>query len=91
MNLLSHTATLSALLLAMFQPGCALPEVVLDSPSPPITRAEVDLERYTRKAIGKKPEGVPWVAHVRAFDLNQDGYISKSEINELKNLIDSLK
>ncbi|MCH2613522.1 MAG: VCBS repeat-containing protein, partial [Opitutales bacterium] len=57
----------------MFQPGCAVPEVVLDSPSPPITRAEVDLERYTRKAIGKKPEGVPWVAHVRAFDLNQDG------------------
>ena len=60
-------------MLALFQPGCVPPEIVLDSPAPPITRAEIDLERYSREAIGKESESVPWIAHVKAFDLNQDG------------------
>ena len=73
MNLPRRTAILSALLLALFLSGCGPPEIVLDSPAPPITKAEVDLDRYTQMAIGNKSEAVPWIAHVRAFDLNQDG------------------
>ena len=73
MNLPRHTAILSALLLALFQPGCAPLEIVLDTPAPPITRAEIDLDRYSRKAIGKESKNVPWIAHVKAIDLDQDG------------------
>lgn len=73
MKLPRHTALLSLSLLALFQPGCAPYDGILDSPAPPITRSEVDLDRYFRKAIGKESNDVPWIAHVRAFDLDQDG------------------
>jgi len=68
-----HTAILSFSLLALIQSGCAPPDTTLDTPAPPIARAEVDLERYVRNEIGKKSDAAPWIAHVRAFDLNQDG------------------
>ncbi len=53
--------------------ACNRPTTTLDTPAPPLTRAEVDLDRYYGSAIGKTFDNVPWVAHVRAFDLNQDG------------------
>ena len=59
--------------LAVLQTACNPPDLTLDSPAPPITRAEVDLDRYIGEAIGKSFDDVPWVAHVRAIDLDQDG------------------
>jgi len=59
--------------LAVLQTACNPPDLTLDSPAPQITRAEVDLDRYIGEAIGKSFDDVPWVAHVRAIDLDQDG------------------
>ncbi len=59
--------------LALLQTACAPPNTSLNSPAPPSARAEVDLDRYFGKTIGKEFDDVPWIAHVRAFDLNQDG------------------
>ncbi len=73
MELPRLTTILSSASLVLFQSGCAPEITTLDSPAPPITQSEVDLDRYTQKAIGKTSEDVPWIAHVRAFDLNQDG------------------
>lgn len=59
--------------LALLLAGCSPEITTLDSPAPPITRSEVDLDRYFRTEIGKESANVPWIAHVQAFDLNQDG------------------
>ena len=60
-------------MLSLLQVGCAPEITTLDSPAPPITRSEVDLDRYFRSEIGEESANVPWIAHVRAFDLDQDG------------------
>ena len=67
------TSTILLASLALLLTACSRPDTTLDSPAPPITKAEIDLERYAGNPIGKEIEGVPWIAHVRAFDLNQDG------------------
>lgn len=66
-------SSISWIALALLLTACSRPDTTLDSPAPPITKAEIDLERYAGNPIGKKIEGVPWIAHVRAFDLDQDG------------------
>lgn len=61
--------------LAAIQSGCRPSDTTLDSPAPPITRTEEALDRYLRESIGKEnaQDDVPWIAHVRAVDLDQDG------------------
>ncbi len=57
----------------IFQTACHPTPSSLDTPAPPITKETVDLDRYFGQAIGKELDDVPWIAHVRAIDLNQDG------------------
>ena len=59
--------------LVSLQTGCRPIDTTLDTPAPPITEAEIDLDRYTRQTVGEQIDDVPWIAHVRAFDLDQDG------------------
>ena len=59
--------------LFLLQVGCSPELTSLDTPAPPINQSEIDLDRYSSSEIGKKSTNVPWIAHVRAFDLNQDG------------------
>jgi hypothetical protein len=73
MELQFPTSTFLFASLALLLTGCTRPDATLNSPAPPITRAEIDLDRYLGKAIGKEVEEIPWIAHVRAFDLDQDG------------------
>lgn len=60
-------------LLALLHSGCAPSDTTLDTPAPPNAQAEVNLNRYFGDAIGKEVDDVPWIAHVRAVDLNRDG------------------
>ena len=59
--------------LFLLQVGCAPELTSLDTPAPPINQSEIDLDRYSSSEIGNESTNVPWIAHVRAFDLNQDG------------------
>jgi hypothetical protein len=73
MELQFPTSTFLFASLALLLTACTRPDTTLNSPAPPITRAEIDLDRYLGKAIGKEVEEIPWIAHVRAFDLDQNG------------------
>lgn len=59
--------------LAILQTSCDPAPGILKTPAPPSLRAEIDLDRYLGSTIGKEVDDVPWVAHVRAIDLDQDG------------------
>lgn len=59
--------------LVSLQTGCSPIGTNLDTPAPPVARAEIDLDRYQRKDIGKELDDTPWIAHALAVDLDQDG------------------
>ncbi|MBT3481469.1 MAG: VCBS repeat-containing protein [Opitutales bacterium] len=73
MELKFSTSLFTFALLTLLQTACTRPETTLDSPAPPIAQAEIDLDRYVVSPIGNDFDDVPWVAHVRALDLNEDG------------------
>ncbi|MDQ8202473.1 FG-GAP-like repeat-containing protein [Pelagicoccus sp. SDUM812003] len=56
--------------------ACGPSEADLKLPPPPKTVTEVDLERFVGESIGEPiGERRPWVAHVRAVDLDEDGLL----------------
>lgn len=68
LGLASELACLSLLLTA-----CSPTPTTLDTPAPPSAMVEYALDQYTEHPIGNGFDDVPWVAHVRAVDLDQDG------------------
>lgn len=64
---------LSALAFACVLTSCSPPAFKLDTPAPPNSKTIIDLERMESTAIGLPLDDEPWVAHVRAIDLDQDG------------------
>ena len=66
---------ISAALLALLVAGCKpTPEVVV-----PILKQKVAVEEqlnlFNHEAIGRAVKGNPWVAHIDAVDLDQDGLL----------------
>ncbi len=66
---------LSLASLGFLQWACNPIGSTLDTPEPPFSREEADLGRFAPNPIGNEVDDVPWVAHVRAVDLDQDGLI----------------
>lgn len=64
--------TLASALLGSW--GCAPSEPDIALPPPPKASKEVNLNLFNGETIGREiGQGRPWVAHVRAVDLDQDG------------------
>ncbi len=63
-------AWVAAIALAFASCSAPLPEGT--ESADPIAK-ENDLERYQRESVGKSAADKPWVAHLKAIDLDQDG------------------
>lgn len=68
------TFALLAAACALAVAGCAPDPTELKAPPPPTAKVETNLDWFEHRSIGEPiGERRPWVAHVRAVDLDRDG------------------
>jgi hypothetical protein len=66
--------------------GCGRPEIALPPPKP-LSKAIVDTGLFRAQPVGEAVEGHPWIAHVKAADLDRDGLMDILVCDAQKNKV----